>query len=220
MIPLHDDNPTRRFPIITALLIAANAWVFFAWQLGQAGLERSVHLAGFVPAEFRATGLGGEGPAILTSMFMHGGLMHLLGNMWFLYLFGNNVEDACGRVRFLAFYLLAGAFATLAYFAFNQDSAIPLVGASGAISGVLGAYLLRWPHARLLVVVPILVILRFFWVPAWLFILVWIGFQLLSQWAAHHAGPAQSGGGIAFLAHIAGFAAGILLLPFFRRTRR
>ena len=149
----------------------------------------------------------------LTSMFLHGGWMHLIGNMLYLWIFGNNIEDACGHIRFIFFYLLAGLAAAGAQIAINPHSTVPMVGASGAISGVLGAYLLLYPRARVLVMLPIFIFIRFFYVPAFLLLLVWFGMQLLSGWAT----VGNDGGGVAFWAHIGGFAAGMMLIPFFKR---
>jgi len=219
MIPLHDDNPTERFAFLTVILIAINAAVFFLWQVGGVGMEQSIRLAGFTPSDFRAGGYVAEGRNIFTSMFMHGGLMHLVGNMWFLWLFGNNIEDRCGKFRFVVFYLLCGAIATMVYTLFNAGSKIPLVGASGAISGVLGAYLVTYPHARILTLVPLGIFSRTFRLPAWMFLFVWIGFQLLNQ-AAMAASREGERGGVAFLAHIAGFIAGVTLIFPFRRPRK
>jgi membrane associated rhomboid family serine protease len=218
MIPLWDENPTKRFPWVTLLIIAVNVWVFFFWQVSQVGLEHSMKLAAFVPSTLNSNVVLG-GRNLLISMFMHGGIMHLLGNMWFLWIFGNNIEDYCGKIRFLIFYLLCGVTATLSYAFFNLHSKVPLVGASGAISGVLGAYLVLYPGVRILTLVPLGLFSRTFRIPAWFFLIVWIGFQFLSQWIEsqmrHH-----DVGGVAFLAHIGGFVAGIILIFIFRPARR
>jgi membrane associated rhomboid family serine protease len=212
MIPLHDDNPTSRFPFVTIILIAINAAVFFLWQMGT-GFEQSINTAAFVPAEFER-GAFEHLPNLFTSMFMHGGVMHLVGNMWFLWLFGNNIEDRCGHIGFVIFYLLCGVAATLGYSFFNSDSTIPLVGASGAISGVLGGYLITFPHAHVMTLVPLGFFSRIVALPAWIFLVIWIGFQFLSQ--AAMTGQEGSGGGVAFLAHIVGFVAGLVLVFVFR----
>jgi membrane associated rhomboid family serine protease len=204
MIPLYDDNPTHRFPILTIALIVANVFVFFGWQT-RVGLEESVMLAGFVPAELGSATVPGA-KHILTSMFMHGGFMHLLGNMWFLWIFGDNVENECGPVRFLVFYLLCGIAATLSYALFNPNSIVPLVGASGAISGVLGAYLVRHPNAAIRTLIPLGIFTRIVDLPAWFFLFIWIGMQVLSQASLDGR---HGGGGVAYLAHIGGFAAGV-----------
>jgi membrane associated rhomboid family serine protease len=154
---------------------------------------------------------------LFTAMFMHGGWMHLIGNMWFLWVFGRAIEDDCGTIRYLMFYLLCGVAATLAFTVLAPHSEVPLVGASGAISGVLGAYLLHYPRARVLTLVPIWFFIRLIELPAWLFLLVWIGFQVLSQFiATSHHGVETSG--VAYAAHIGGFIAGMGLIVFFERS--
>jgi membrane associated rhomboid family serine protease len=217
MLPLYDDQTTRRFPFVTILLIAANVLVFAGWQL-RVGLDESVQLAALVPAELtRAPGLHAF-TTVLTSMFMHGGWAHLLGNMWFLWIFGNNVEDATGAVRFVIFYLLCGIAADAAHVAFVPRSQMPLVGASGAISGVLGAYLLLHPDARITTFVPLGFLVRVIELPAWFFLIIWFGLQLLSQ-AASSVASQRHGGGVAYLAHIGGFVAGLALVFPFRKKR-
>ena len=201
MLPVSDENPTRRFPVVTLLLVAANVVVFFLWQ-AQVGMQRSVAWGGLVPAELRPVSLLGV-QHLFTSMFMHGGLLHLLGNMWFLWIFGDNVEDEIGRFRFVMFYLLSGIAAAAAYVAFNSQSKLPMVGASGAISGVLGAYLVLHPRAR----VKMLMFIRFVSMPAWCYLLVWIVLQVLAQSQASET----SGPRVAYLAHIGGFLAGVIL---------
>jgi membrane associated rhomboid family serine protease len=212
MIPLFDENPTHRKPVFTFILIALNLLVYFGWQM-RVGLEESVVLAGFVPTE-----LTGHTPSaiknMLFAMFMHGGLMHLVGNMWFLWIFGDNVENATGHVRFLAFYLLTGAAATLGYTFFNPQSEIPLVGASGAISGILGGYLVKHPTAPIRTLIPLGILTQVVNVPAFVFLFVWIGMQVLSEVARDES---RGGGGVAYMAHIAGFVAGVVLIFLFER---
>jgi len=214
MIPLSDDQPIRTLPIATLLLISINAYVFIGWQL-QVGVAQSVALAGFIPSEF-TRGTSGAMTDMITSMFMHGGWLHLIGNMWFLWVFGRSVENACGFFRFLAFYLLSGAAATWAYAWFSPDTTIPLVGASGAISGVLGAYFLRNPRARILTLIPFGIFTRIITVPAWFFLLFWIGLQVFWQLVESSA-QGHKTGGVAYLAHIGGFIAGMGLIFFFER---
>lgn len=213
MIPLYDDNPTHRFPFVTVIIIAVNVAVYFLWQM-RIGLEESVALGAFVPTEFT----GGAQPApwrdLFTSMFMHGGFMHLLGNMWFLWIFGDNVENECGPVRFATFYLLCGAAATLGHVWSDPESAVPLVGASGAISGVLGGYLVQHPRVSVRTLIPLGIFTRIVDIPAYLFLFIWIGMQLVSQFAI----SSRTGGGVAYLAHIAGFVAGAALIFVFRRS--
>ena len=222
MIPLRDNIPTRTFPGVTVALIAANILVFI-YQISLGGEHAAVFVATFgaVPAQFtgaapHAAPALPPGLTIATSMFLHGGLLHLLGNMVFLWIFGNNVEDATGHLRFLVFYLACGAVAAFAHIVTHPASNVPMVGASGAISGVLGAYFLLFPFARIVT----LVILGFFaqtiQIPAFFFLGFWFLMQFLS--AAVSGG---AGGGVAFFAHIGGFVAGlVLLIPFKRRRAR
>jgi membrane associated rhomboid family serine protease len=214
MIPLRDDQESRTFPFITLLIIAANTYVFAAWQT-HLGVQESVDRAGFLPIELTSHTPGGW-THLFTGMFMHGGWMHLLSNMWFLWVFGQRIEQSCGHFGYLVFYLLCGVASTLAFTALAPQSEIPLVGASGAISGVLGAYLLHFPHARVLSIVPFGPIIRIMQVPAWLFLLIWIGFQVLFQFLASQRQGAHSTG-VAYAAHIGGFLAGMALLIFFEK---
>ena len=220
MIPLHDDNPTELRPVVTVALIAACVLVFL-WQvsLGEAGYRRAVYALGFIPAVFfgervlppEAVLLPPE-LTIVSSMFLHGGLWHLAGNMLYLWIFGNNVEDAMGHGRFVAFYLLSGLAAALSQGLVKPDSTIPMIGASGAVSGVLGAYLLLYPHARVLVLIPLGFFSQLVRVPAVLVLGLWFVIQILSSLAAD---PER--GGVAWFAHIGGFVAGMAMIPFFKR---
>jgi membrane associated rhomboid family serine protease len=199
MIPLRDDVPRRRFPIINWLLIATNVAVFILqWTRGEA-MDRFAA----IPASISS---GRHLYTILTSMFMHGGILHILSNMWFLYIFGDNVEDAFGHIGYLAIYLVSGICGALLQVVVSQHSTIPMIGASGAISGVLGAYLVLYPRARILTLIPIFIFIQFINVPAFVFLGFWIIIQLLSGLAAPRAG-----GGVAFFAHIGGFAFGLLM---------
>ena len=201
MLPLGDDNPTRRFPVVTVLFIVANLAVFFGWQM-QVGLPKSVALGGLVPTELNPITSAGV-THLFTSMFMHGGLAHLLGNLWFLWIFGDNVEDEIGRVSFLFFYLLSGVAAAAAHVFFHAKSGVPMVGASGAISGVMGAYLVLHPSA----LVRFFVGFRSIRVPAWGYLVLWTVLQGVGLSQASRT----AGLGIAYWAHLGGFAAGILL---------
>lgn len=220
MIPLKDDIPARHRPVATVLLILTNVAVF-AWQItGFTSFESSVYALGLVPDHLVGAQGGGAflppGLTVFTSMFSHGGLAHLGGNMLFLWIFGNNVEDDMGRFRFLIFYLLCGLVAAFAQVAMEPDSSIPMVGASGAIAGVLGAYFLLYPHARVLALVPIFFFLRLMWVPAIVFLGIWFLFQLVGGFA-----PPGGQGGVAFFAHAGGFVAGLILVrPFAGRIWR
>ena len=222
MIPLRDDNPSGTPPIVTIAFIALCVLVFL-WQLsfGAQGGERIVYALGVVPAVLLGQGqlppdlsLVSPWMTIFTSMFMHGGWMHLIGNMLYLWIFGDNVEDAMGHGRFVVFYLLCGIAAVLAQALPDPSSTVPMIGASGAISGVLGAYLLLFPHARVLVVIPLGFYFHPMRIPAGLVLVLWFGLQLLSN------AMAQAGqGGVAFRAHIGGFVAGMILIPIFKQRR-
>ena len=182
-------------------------------------VERLISAYGVIPAQFTHPAPRGGGSPVLrleTSLFLHGGWLHLLGNMLFLWIFGDNVEDAMGHGPFLVFYLLCGAAANLAHIAANPMSREPTIGASGAIAGVLGAYLVLYPRARVLCLVPLWIFLQFVWIPAILFLPLWIGLQLLSGFAS--LGTEQTGG-VAWWAHIGGFFAGVILVHFFARRR-
>lgn len=215
--PLRDDNPTRRSPILSWLLIAASCLVFF-WQLSLgAAMHEAISQLGVVPAA-----LFGTSPVppqnlpawmtIFSSMFLHGGFMHLFGNMLFLWIFGDNVEDSIGRGKYLGFYLLCGIAAALAQAGLNPDSQVPMIGASGAIAGILGAYLLLHPFANVRCIVGFFIFFRFINVPAWIILSGWLGVQFLNL------GQLDSDqGGVAYVAHIGGFLAGMLLIFFFKQ---
>ena len=234
MIPLRDDVPSSHFPFVTALLIAANA-VAFLYQLSlAAGVGGNEQAASAFVMEFgavpcRLTGLCAtdDFPApivtVFTSMFLHGGLFHIGGNMLYLWIFGDNVEDTLGHLRFLVFYLLAGVGAAVAQVVMSPASAVPMVGASGAISGVLGAYLFLFPHASVLTLVTFGFFIRLVHIPALIVLGFWIVVQLLNGVLTHSAAArgAGEGGGVAWFAHIGGFVAGVILLFLFRpRARR
>lgn len=212
MIPIHDSQRNYSKPIVTALLIAVNVFMFLYQRSLDPFTQRDFTFAfGFVPIQFSWF-------SILTSMFMHGGWMHLLGNMLFLWVFGDNVEDILGRWKYLLFYLLCGMMAALAQYAVHPDSRVPMVGASGAIFGVMGAYALKFPHARIVMVGWLLFVFSFE-VPAWLVMLYYIAFQFLEGFSSIGDVFAQRGG-TAFFAHIGGFFAGMALIYFFRPRDR
>jgi membrane associated rhomboid family serine protease len=215
MIPLKDDQESRSFPFVTLLLIAANVYVFVAWQSSM-GVQQSVDRAGFIPSELTSHASGGW-THVFTGMFMHGGWAHLLGNMWFLWVFGQRIEQTCGHFAYVPFYLLCGVASTLAYTVVSPTSELPLVGASGAISGVLGAYLLHYPHAQVVSLVMFGPIPRIVRVPGWLFLLFWIGWQVLFQYLASQKHNDHTGG-VAYAAHIGGFIAGMGLIIFFEKA--
>ncbi len=220
MIPLHDDNPTTIKPLLTVVFIVACLLVFL-WQLslGARGFEMAVYRLGVIPAALLGDktlppelALVPPTLTVFTSMFMHGGWMHLIGNMLYLWIFGNNIEDSMGHVRFVIFYLLCGVAAVFAQALPNADSTIPMIGASGAISGVLGAYLLLFPRAHVLVLIPLGVYMRTMRLPAMVVLGFWFVLQLVNSVLAD---PGK--GGVAFGAHIGGFIAGMVLLPLFKR---
>jgi membrane associated rhomboid family serine protease len=222
MIPLRDDNPSGTPQIVTIAFIVMCVLVFL-WQLsfGPQGGQRIVYALGVVPASLLGQGqlppelsLVSPWMTVFTSMFMHGGWMHLIGNMLYLWIFGDNVEDSMGHGRFVVFYLLCGIAAVLAQALPDPSSTIPMVGASGAISGVLGAYLLLYPHARVLVAIPFGFYLHTMRIPAGLVLVLWFGLQLFSSAMAQ---PGQ--GGVAFRAHIGGFVAGMILITLFKQRR-
>jgi membrane associated rhomboid family serine protease len=222
VIPLRDDNPSGTAPIVTIVFIVMCVLVFL-WQLsfGPQGGQRIVYALGVVPATLLGQGqlppelsLVSPWMTVFTSMFMHGGWMHLIGNMLYLWIFGDNVEDSMGHGRFVVFYLLCGIAAVLAQALPDPSSTIPMIGASGAISGVLGAYLLLYPHARVLVAIPLGFFLHTMRIPAGLVLVLWFGLQLFSSAMAQ---PGQ--GGVAFRAHIGGFIAGMILIPLFKQRR-
>jgi len=220
MIPLRDDNPSTSKPLVNITFIVICVLVFL-WQfsLGGENGQRIIYSLGVIPAVLIGgaqlppeLALVSPSATLFTSMFMHGGWMHLIGNMLYLYIFGDNVEDSMGHARYLAFYLLCGIAAALAQALPEPSSEIPMVGASGAISGVLGAYVLLHPHAKVLVAIPFGFILHTMRLPAGIVLALWFGLQLLSNTMA------QSGsGGVAFRAHIGGFVAGLLLVGIFKR---
>jgi len=223
MIPLRDDNPTVLWPILTVTFILANIAVFF-YQLSLLSVnerlaEKFIYQMGMVPAALtygRVPGAGGY-YTVVTSMFLHGSLLHLGGNMLYLWIFGNNIEDSLGHLRFIVFYLIVGVVAAATHIYFNAASTVPTIGASGAVSGILGAYLMLFPHARIKTLVPLGIFISVVYLPAWVLLLFWIGLQFLYQ-ALEPMDPRA--GGVAYAAHIGGFVAGFVLIHFFRKYRR
>ncbi|NDV99740.1 rhomboid family intramembrane serine protease [Salipiger sp. PrR002] len=207
MFPIRDHNPSGRTPYVTYGLILANVAIFLSYW-GLFGDPRALNAFfdrwALFPAHI-AEGYGYSG--ILTSMFLHGGVMHLLGNMLFLFIFGDNIEDALGHVRYLLFYLAAGVAAALLQFVADPTSTVPTVGASGAIAGVMGAYLLMFPKARVDILIILIIIFKVLPVPAWLLLAVWFGMQIFSG-----IGSAGAEGGVAYWAHVGGFLAGIAMI--------
>ena len=206
MFPIRDHNPSGRTPYVTYALIAANIAVFLAYWYGlqsESALGEFFYTWGLVPQVVLS---GHNLPSLITHMFLHGGWMHLAGNMLFLWIFGDNLEDLIGHAKFLAFYLLAGLAAAALQIAVDPASQAPMVGASGAIAGVLGGYLLLFPRARVDVVIILIIIFKVFPVRAWIMLCLWFGVQVFSGVTT----PAQDGG-VAYFAHIGGFIAGLVL---------
>jgi membrane associated rhomboid family serine protease len=226
LIPLRDvDTQRTTAPVVTVLLIVANILMFFFELSLGSRLESFVMAAAFVPARYTSGGLslGELGPGLgsaLVSMFLHGGWGHLLGNMLFLWIFGDNVEDRLGHVRYLIFYLLSGYAATFAHLWAGPGSTVPAIGASGAISGVLGAYLFLHPKARVQTLLILGFFIRLIYVPAWVFLPLWFLIQLFSGAASLGARTTAETGGVAWFAHIGGFIAGPLLLFLLGGARR
>jgi len=245
VFPLKDNIPTRRFPLLTVLLIVANIVMFFGFQdatlFGGVDEQNAIEY-GAIPAEISHPGEQCARPAgsnalicggaaaverevegtlpptwltLLTSMFMHGGLLHIGGNMLFLWIFGNNIEDSMGRLRFISFYILGGLVALLAQTAISPDSAVPTIGASGAVAAVLGGYALLYPRARILTLVFIVFFVTLVHIPALLVLGLWFGLQLLSGSAELAQPLAGGGGGVAYFAHIGGFIFGLLAIKLF-----
>ncbi len=228
MIPLRDDAPRFTTPWVNYFLLALNVAVFlFELALGPGLREQFLFQFGVVPAEITGLVRGTHGITasgslipILTSMFLHASWLHLIGNMWVLYIFGDNIEDHLGHFKYLVFYLISGIAAALVHTLLNPSSDIPSVGASGAIAGVMGAYFVLFPSARVLTLVPFLFIF-FVWLPAWIVLGYWFLIQFLSGTATYIATSSRSAGGIAFWAHVGGFVAGITLIKLFpSRPRR
>ena len=232
MFPYRDENETLRTPYATFVLIGLNllAWLLIQGAGSPRALARSICELGLIPGELTLslppgtrfpmgdglvclTDPGRQTAHILTSMFLHGGWMHVLGNMWFMWIFGNNVEDAMGRLRFVVFYLVTGVTAALTQVALTPDSVVPMVGASGAISGVMGGYIVLYPRVRVYMIVPLGFIFTSFAWPAWMMLGYWFALQLVSGLTA----IGREGGGVAFWAHFGGFVAGAILVKLFAR---
>ena len=217
MIPLRDVIPSRTTPYVTVTLIVLNGVVFgYEFLLGK-GVQEFIYLFGLVPAEF-------SWPTVFTSMFLHGGLMHAGGNMLYLWIFGDNVEDRMGHGRFVAFYLLCGVAAALAQTWVSPDSIVPMVGASGAIAGVMGAYFVLYPKSRIVTLLPLIIFFQVVEIPAVFFLGIWFLMQFVnglgSLAVASVDGATRMAGGVAFWAHVAGFAAGLVGVFVFRRPER
>ena len=204
MFPLRDTQPSYSKPVVTMIIIAINVLVFlFEFSLTDYQRNEFIAIYGLTPDSFSL-------PSIFTSMFLHGGFMHVLGNMWFLWIFGDNIEDILGHGKYLLFYLACGVVAAFAQYIMNPFSRVPMVGASGAIAGVMGAYMIKFPHSRIRTLIFFFFI-TFIDIPAWVMLIYWFGTQLLS--GVGSIGYTQaSQGGTAFFAHIGGFIAGLVLI--------
>ncbi|MFQ5853693.1 MAG: rhomboid family intramembrane serine protease [Candidatus Binatia bacterium] len=220
MIPIRDENPTVLWPFVTVALILANGAVFFyELSLDPRLLNTFVYQMGMVPASLLQAHMPGTGGYFtpISSMFLHGGWMHLLGNMLYLWIFGNNIEDSMGHLRFIVFYLIVGLAAAVTHLTLNPTSTVPTIGASGAVSGVLGAYLILFPRARVQTLITFGWFIRIVYLPAWFLLIIWIGLQVLNQALEPTNDMA---GGVAYAAHIGGFLAGLMLILLFRKHRR
>ena len=216
MIPLRDTTPTRNYPIVNTTIIAINVAVYFL-QLSQGSdINRFIYVYGLVPARYSLPQVadyfttGQQAFSFLSFMFLHGSFWHILGNMWSLYIFGDNVEDHLGPVRYDVFYLLCGIASGLSHLVLNLHSNLPTIGASGAIAGVMGAYFILHPRSKILTLIPIIVIPYFINIPAYIFLGLWFLLQFINA-----AGSQGVGGGIAWWAHIGGFVCGIIFLKLF-----
>lgn len=213
MIPLRDTIPSRNYPIVNNTIIGINSVVFLVELSQGSGLDSFIYLYGLVPARYSIPQVasyfttGQQLFSFISFMFLHGGFWHLLGNMWSLYIFGDNVEDRLGPFRYLLFYLLCGMTSGLTHLIFNLNSNVPTIGASGAIAGVMGAYFILHPYSKILTLIPIFFIPYFIEIPAFFFIGIWFVLQILSA-----AGSQAGSAGIAWWAHIGGFIFGIILL--------
>ncbi len=219
MFPIRDSIPTRDFPVVNTFLIILNIVIFVFLQPVGGSPEEAVFFQqwGLVPARFDGVPLNGWAYfPFFSNMFLHGGWFHLIGNVWTLYIFGDNVEDRLGKGRYLIFYLLCGLAGSGAHFFFNLGSPIPAVGASGAIAGVMGAYLLLCPHSKITMLIPIFYIPFFFKISAWLYLAYWFLLQLFSGTSVLFSQTNEAG--VAFWAHIGGFLAGIVLHKLFTRS--
>ena len=204
LFPYKDDNPRILYPLVTYAIILINILIFsIQHYIGQSSF---IYNYGFIPNKF-------EIKTIFSSMFMHGGIVHITSNMWFLYIFGDNIESILGHVKFFVFYLMCGIFAAITQFLFDPDSSIPMVGASGAIAGVLGAYMIRFPKARVHVLAIIFIFITTIVVPAQIVLGVWFLIQLSSGLSSIGI---DTNGGVAWFAHIGGFIAGVGLLKYFQ----
>lgn len=231
MFPIRDDQPRFSTPYVNYFIIALNVAVYVFLELpAQMQSTRAMNAVlfqfGLVPQHFTAA-IAGHGQysvagtflTIFTSMFMHGGLLHIAGNLWFLWIFGDNIEDHMGHFPYLIFYLICGVAAALTDIAIDPHSSVPTIGASGAIAGVMGAYILLYPKARVQTLVVLIVFFTFWWLPAWVFLGYWFLIQFIFTSVTATAARHQTGG-VAFAAHVGGFVAGLTLVKLFPRRVR
>jgi membrane associated rhomboid family serine protease len=214
MIPLRDVIPSRTTPYITVTIIIVNAlaW-FFELALPRDVLPAFLQVYGVVPADFSPV-------TLITSMFLHGSWSHVLGNMWYLWIFGDNVEDRLGHTRFVIFYLLCGIIAAFGQIAMNPQSMLPTIGASGAIAGVMGAYFVLYPHSRVLTLIPLIIIFEVIELPAIMLLGFWFLMQLFSAGTVAITATTHGSGGVAFMAHVAGFLSGVIGVFAFRKREQ
>ncbi|MEZ4776296.1 MAG: rhomboid family intramembrane serine protease [Bacteroidia bacterium] len=225
MLPIRDTIPTRSFPIVNCGIIVANILVFlFQITRSPEDSEWLIRVFGIIPRIYTDPAIRAEGMGaiayyfpFLSNIFLHGGWLHLIGNIWTLYIFGDNVEDRMGKGRYLVFYLLCGFLASATHIVFNWDSPVPAIGASGAISGVMGAYMLMFPRSKILMLFPVFYIPFFFRIPAFVYLGFWFLFQLVDGTTAFVS--KETVGGIAFWAHIGGFLAGVLAYRLFAHSQ-
>jgi membrane associated rhomboid family serine protease len=223
LIPLRDTTPSRRFPIVTISIIVVNLVIFlYELSLGPA-LDSFINTYGVIPQNYthhlpaNPFRLVTHFLPVFSSMFLHGGWLHVIGNMWYLWIFGDNVEDRLGKFRFIVFYLLCGLAASLAHILINSQSTIPTIGASGAIAGVMGAYFILFPKSKVLTLLPIFFFFYFVEIPAFFFLGIWILIQFL--YGAVSVSQAEQAGGVAWWAHFGGFLAGMVLVFVFRKYK-
>ena len=213
MIPLRDTQPSYTFPFVTVAIIVLNVLAFlYEFLMDPYELNFFIAHYGVIPTRF-------QWMDVLTSIFLHGGWMHLIGNMWFLWIYGDNVEDILGHAQYLIFYLLCGLAATMVHVLFNGDSRVPTIGASGAIAGVMGAYVVKFPHSKITTLVPVFVFITTMEIPAYIILLYWFVIQFFSGvGSVGHSHLSQ--GGVAWFAHIGGFLAGVALILVMRTQER
>ena len=224
LIPVRDENRRKTFPVITILILAINIAIFIYQIMHRDQMQTMIYRFGLIPRQIvgfhEISGLKPEFQSpipgvltLITSMFLHAGLFHLIGNMLYLGIFGDNVEALTGHFRFIWFYLLCGITASLTHVAFSPDSITPMIGASGAVSGILGAYFIRFPRARIHLLFLFIIIVR---IPAWIILGVWFIMQVFNGWV----NQGSEGEGVAWFAHIGGFLAGILFILLFEKKRK